>query len=793
MDRDEPPAGKPQDDELPTYAAVEAEEPQAAARWNRWQPQNATQRIQAKLQDQVDGDHRFTFAQREDPYEDGPAPVGQSEGRPTTRRQHTQLNIAPPDYVPAEPPLPQGEACEPSRLCLHQFGSRFLPHATGRIHCMLPLMSDRFLLVGSTDGLSVVDVLPGLHPRKGDQALSMNPGLATQPLADAVAVPIWTGEAVYQLDLLEDVTSDMNPDSPQGVVLALVGPSDDECNKSIRMYNLASLASLVRWYCSQGDHPPLDMAKPGGPSMATIARARLRKSRRQSDIAKGIKALIVDDLKATSSSTPSALATPARRNDRSRSPANSPPTARGDSFRTTTPPPQSATSLFGTSSPIAPTHIPKSPSQTSIASSSWDIVDELPTRKLSTLEPPNYILSALHVDWGKAANFSSNSHQAKYIVDFYTPLAAKSISFTLQAGNKSSATEHARQPSGSSSGALRKNRSVDYGTQACLFVAFEKKAGLIRIGDSAVIEVESFPDIGATISTSTSGHRTRPSVEGGMSLSSGPVRRHLAASLDGSAFWKSHPPWLGLVELQLPPLAVSAAHMMSADDSRAPSLPGSICFITRGRTTQIYPVPLPMSFNNTALSTAPLKTLTWRQQATKIHARLSLQRDGPNATPESARGGPPAPVLQVVGLGQDGVEIQEFSLEFLLKKQDAKDKGKARATFDSDPVVRAFADVGGAAGFLCVGGQWNKPMSRITSPVGDIRGVLNSPLTRQDTWASVDTYGAGTVSSPVEMASVSSHVTLSSGTIYESGGLYGWVSKGGEDYRVFWLGERAEK
>lgn len=193
--------------------------------------------------------------QREDPIEDEPAPVAQSGGQPippTPRRQHTQLNIAPPNYIPSEPPLPQGEPCEPSRLYLHQFGSRFLPHANGRIHCMLPLLSDRFLLVGSADGLSVVDVLPSLHPRKGEQAPSLNPGLATQPLADAVAVPIWTGEAVYQLDLLEDATSDMNPESPQGVVLALVGPSDDECGKSIRMYNLASLASLVRWYCNQG-------------------------------------------------------------------------------------------------------------------------------------------------------------------------------------------------------------------------------------------------------------------------------------------------------------------------------------------------------------------------------------------------------------------------------------------------------------------------------------------------------------------------------------------------------------
>ncbi|KAG8899026.1 hypothetical protein FRC00_002017 [Tulasnella sp. 408] len=385
-DRD-PPSDKPQDDELPTYADVEAEEPQAAARWNRWrgwiekrrvyrqsflaylltlasypEPQNAMQKTQAKL---------------EDPIEDEPAPVAQSGGQPippTPRRQHTQLNIAPPNYIPSEPPLPQGEPCEPSRLYLHQFGSRFLPHANGRIHCMLPLLSDRFLLVGSTDGLSVVDVLPSLHPRKGEQAPALNHDLATQPLADAVAVPIWTGEAVYQLDLLEDATSDMNPESPQGVVLALVGPSDDECSKSIRMYNLASLASLVRWYCNQGDHPPLDMAKPGGPSLGTLARARLRKSRRQSDIAKGIKALIVDDLKAPSPTTASALATPARRNDRSRSPVNSPPSARGN----TTPPPSA--SLLGAGSPVRPTHIPKSPSQTSIASSSWDIVDELPTR-----------------------------------------------------------------------------------------------------------------------------------------------------------------------------------------------------------------------------------------------------------------------------------------------------------------------------------------------------------------------------------------------------------------------------
>lgn len=122
------------------------------------------------------------------------------------------------------------------------------------------------------------------------------------------------------------------------------------------------------------------MGKQAGGSLASLARARLRKSRRQSDISKGIRALVVEDLRSPSPTpaSPSTLATPARRDDRSRSPVHSPAHARGNSFPST--PPQSTASLLSAGSPIHPTHIPKSPSQTSIASSSWDIVEELPTR-----------------------------------------------------------------------------------------------------------------------------------------------------------------------------------------------------------------------------------------------------------------------------------------------------------------------------------------------------------------------------------------------------------------------------
>ncbi len=56
--------------------------------------------------------------------------------------------------------------------------------------------------------------------------------------------------SVYQMSLLEaESTGD---GTPQGVVLALIGPSGDspkeqEGIRTIRMYNLASLVSLAKW------------------------------------------------------------------------------------------------------------------------------------------------------------------------------------------------------------------------------------------------------------------------------------------------------------------------------------------------------------------------------------------------------------------------------------------------------------------------------------------------------------------------------------------------------------------
>ena len=53
-----------------------------------------------------------------------------------------------------------GQALPPSHLRLHSFGSRFLPHSALPILTLLPLFNDTKLLIGHTNGLSVLDMHP---------------------------------------------------------------------------------------------------------------------------------------------------------------------------------------------------------------------------------------------------------------------------------------------------------------------------------------------------------------------------------------------------------------------------------------------------------------------------------------------------------------------------------------------------------------------------------------------------------------------------------------------------------
>jgi len=69
---------------------------------------------------------------------------------------------------------------------MFQFGSRFLPHTTSPIRCLLPLLSDKLLLIGHDEGLSVLDMFPQEWTETG--------GIAIKGPDEAQARLIWRGE-----------------------------------------------------------------------------------------------------------------------------------------------------------------------------------------------------------------------------------------------------------------------------------------------------------------------------------------------------------------------------------------------------------------------------------------------------------------------------------------------------------------------------------------------------------------------------------------------------------------------
>jgi hypothetical protein len=95
--------------------------------------------------------------------------------------------LSAPQLSPPLPPLPAvSTRLRPSHLKMNQFGSRFLPHSTTPIRCMLPLLAGRMLLLGTDEGLSVLDMYPQEWTDQG--------GIDLKGPEDAKARPIWVGE-----------------------------------------------------------------------------------------------------------------------------------------------------------------------------------------------------------------------------------------------------------------------------------------------------------------------------------------------------------------------------------------------------------------------------------------------------------------------------------------------------------------------------------------------------------------------------------------------------------------------
>ncbi|KAH8834525.1 hypothetical protein DL96DRAFT_1456391 [Flagelloscypha sp. PMI_526] len=543
------------------------------------------------------------------------------------------------------PPLP--ELCgtfvplavkplDQTNLKLAQFGSRFLPHSTSQIRCILPIPGTPLILIGSDDGLSVLDMYP--QEWKDGEIIDVHgPN-------EARAKPIWIGQGVFQIDMLEQPN-----DKNSGIVLALVGANSTTSSpamRTVRMYNLGSLTSLAKWTVGPYGSQPLDLSRgPANPRRSESLTVNLR-----SRLAGALKLGKVESI----------------------SPSSLKPFSIVDTSR-------------------------NSNALTQEEKSTWDIVDSLPLQWASdfvSLAAHNSRLDRVDIRcyklWSidriqklaigtKSAIWLYESPYGerafRFIKDYYIPFKPKMIDFFLQSVPSSS-------------------------NQLCLLVIFENGAGWIRLADSAV----------------------------------------------GKFNLRYNSPITSFSKINLPIMPSNPFH----DDSQnihdlSPNVQETY-IVTQGEVTHILPSPIP----STSSLPTQYKTIRWLQSPTSAMARVVRSTDVQSTTH----------MLQVVGLGPSGVEVQVHEVASL-QWQESNSLDSYLPNPVSSPKTSSsisLQEIGGTSGFLSFGGHWDS-----------LR--LSYRLSRSD---------------PILYEKLDSKVRSKEG-------MYCWVQKGAEDFRVFWLGGRRER
>jgi hypothetical protein len=351
------------------------------------------------------------------------------------------------------------------------------------------------------------------------------------------------------------------------------------------------------------------------------------------------------------------------------------------------------------------------------------------------------------IDCGKVLTFFVASATDTNGQDYYTPTQPRAITFIQQtvqdllrkpsdtfsvptrfqhsgSHKRSDSLATLRAAASSPGGRSNSGQFVpNYGLQRSLFVIFDKRAGWIRLSDSAVGEVDLYDGGIAYL-------RPQSQISVREALYPPPPVSKSRRSFESI----SHPPkglWIPPVRAELP---LAASHGV-------PPSKKSVYVLTRGKLTHILPCPLPINIS----VCPPIHIIHWESVPTSVTPRVCIPAGDAEYT---------QPVLQLVGLGEDGIEVQEIVVSTLIKG-----KGKARAS----DLVRSQLDLGGDTGFLCSGGRWDGPAFSFTR--------------------------SGSVSSE---ATVVPHINPDSEEmrtkLRTEEGIYGWYRKGIHDWRVFWLG-----
>ncbi|OAX43237.1 hypothetical protein K503DRAFT_731961 [Rhizopogon vinicolor AM-OR11-026] len=731
--------GAEQDDQgtgdLPTYNDIAAQSgPNSRfGRWRGWIEKRAAERYAEVTPDEYErrrargwGDDQSSVQPVES---QDLTPIIQE---PQQLRHHSPLHLRinpdltspspsqtlPDTFIDSEPSLEPSlhipeEHLSPTHLSIYHFGSRFLPHSTAPIRCILPLHRDRLLLIGTDTGLSVLNMFPS----KWADETSGGTGLIQKGPADAQARVIWKGEAVYQMSILE--YEDAGERTPQGVVLALVGPELDgppssgsyqESPRSLRMYNLASLTSLAKWTISQQVAKPIDLRRS---SDWRPQEMPVKKHRPANSITKGLRNLMTESPIRTRpasflASSSAKRQSPPVRNDSSWDIVDDLPLRWATDF----------TSLSSTGSRMSNTSV--------VCYALWHEGSARSTRRALLAVATKTNIFLYETPKGERA--------FHFVKEFYTPVQPRSLTFVQQ-----SVQEIFRSPSdvgspGSTSGHRHSRVASDphtsvvatYGAQTAIFVVFDKKAGIIRIADSAVAEVEMVESVGGVSSFSP----VAGSGSGG-SLGGSVGTRRSRASLDFSGTKEHKATWILPSRAEIPPMQT-----LYSDSS--------VYLLTRGKITHVVASPLPASIQ----ATPPLYTVTWNYPPSSVSARMHLPP--PSDLQESTS----EPSLQLIGMGDEGIEVHEIPLTYL--SGSSKGKGKALP----DPPIAQIAI--GETGFLTTGGHWHR---YIGAPQLE---RMNSAMSS----SSIESIGTEELMSRVKAEE----------------GVYGWWRKEWEDWRIFWLG-----
>ena len=280
---------------------------------------------------------------------------------------------------------------------------------------------------------------------------------------------------------------------------------------------------------------------------------------------------------------------------------------------------------------------------------------------------------------------------------------------------------HKRSDSGSTLRSVTPGASsaipLSYGTHLSLFVVFDKskKAGLIRVADSAVSEVKLGED----------GGPQPPGLLYSRDTFSSTIRAASVRQRSRSSFDK----WIVPVRCELPVPGQGG-------------LTRPVHILTRGKRTHVVPCPLPSQ----TLASPPLHAIFWKSHPEFVSPRVILSENDHEQ-----------PLLQLVAFGENGIEVQEMGVSFM------SIKGKGRAF--PDELIRAEEALGGDAGFLSLGGNWDR-----------LEQLLN--------------WQQGPMPSAASMFSADSD--MDSADVLErlkkEEGIYGWCRKGPHDWRIFWVG-----